>query len=107
MLFIFLNKQNIIVDNKLNVENINADFLNYMADLLEYGLTRCDNEFGEYDGKFKYLGNYYKEQIQMVRLKDGLMSVKGTEFELDTRETYCYVGLNKDVGIDERLQYKR
>ncbi len=104
--FHILNKQNIVVDNKLNVETINTDFLNYMADLLEYGLTRCDNEFGEYDGKFKYLGNYYKEQIQMVRLKDGLMSVKGTEFELDTKETYCYVGLNKDVGIDERLQYK-
>ena len=101
-----LNKQNIIVDNKLNVEIFNDDFLKYMADLLEYGLTRCDNEFGEYDGKFKYLGNYYKEQIQMVRLKDGLMSVKGTEFELETMETYCYVGLNKGVGVDGRLQYK-
>lgn len=42
----------------------------------------------------------------MIRLKEGFMSVKGTEFELDTLETYCYVGLNKNKNIDERLKYK-
>lgn len=99
-----LNKKNILLDNKLNVDLINDQFIKYMNDLLEYGLTRCDIEFGEYDTKFKLMRNYYKEQIQFIRLKDGLMSVKGTEFEND--EAYCMVGLNKNTKIDERLRYK-
>lgn len=99
-----LNKKNILKDNKLNVDLINDQFINYMNDLLEYGLTRCNIEFGEYETKFKLMANYYKEQIQLIRLKDVLMSVKGTEFEND--ETYCYVGLNKNTKIDERLKYK-
>lgn len=101
-----LQKNKIISNNKLNVDLINNDLINYLNDLLEYGITRYENEFGEYDGKFKLVGNYYKEQIQMIRLKEGLMVVKGTEFELDTLETYCYVGLNKDGNVDERLKYK-
>ena len=74
--------------------------------MINYAITRYDAEFGDYDGEFKLMGNYYKEQIQIMRLKDGFMSVKGTEFETDTKVTYCYVNLNKDSSKDERLQYK-
>lgn len=99
-----LEKKNIIIFDKLNVDIINNEFINYVNDLLEYGISRYSIEFGEFDTKFRLMANYYKEQIQMIRLKKGLMSVKGTEFDGD--ETYCYVGLNKNKSIDERLQYK-
>lgn len=99
-----LEKKNLISSDKLNVDTINNEFIEYLGDLVEYGLTRYSIDFGDFDNLFKPMANYYKEQIQMVRLKKGLMSVKGTEF--DAEETYCYVGLNKNINIDERLQYK-
>lgn len=101
-----LKKKNIIKNKKLNVNSISLSLIEYLTDLINYAITRYDAEFGDYDGEFKLMGNYYKEQIQIMRLKDGFMSVKGTEFETDTKVTYCYVNLNKDSSKDERLQYK-
>lgn len=101
-----LEKKNIIKNKKLNVNSISLSLIEYLTDLINYAITRYDAEFGDYDGEFKLMGNYYKEQIQIMRLKDGFMSVKGTEFETDTKVTYCYVNLNKDSSKDERLQYK-
>ena len=101
-----LEKKNIIKNKKLNVNSISFSLIEYLTDLINYAITRYDAEFGDYDGEFKLMGNYYKEQIQIMRLKDGFMSVKGTEFETDTKVTYCYVNLNKDSSKDERLQYK-
>lgn len=101
-----LKKKNIIKNKKLNVNSISLSLIEYLTDLINYAITRYDAGFGDYDGEFKLMGNYYKEQIQIMRLKDGFMSVKGTEFETDTKVTYCYVNLNKDSSKDERLQYK-
>lgn len=101
-----LNKKKILINNKLNVDIINRDFTNYMTDLINYGLSRYDLEFNEYDTLFKIGANYYKEQIELIRLKDNLMFMKGTEFDLDTKETLCYVCLNKDKSQDLRLNYK-
>ncbi len=77
-----------------------------MEDLLTYGIKRYLNEFGEFDTKFKYMGNYYKEQIEAILLKDKLYYMKGTQFDLESGETYCYVGLKKDLGNNTRLNYK-
>lgn len=101
-----LEKKNIIKENKLNVNKIGDSLTNYLYDLINYAISRYDAEFGDYEGDFKLMGNYYKEQIQIMRLKDGFMSIKGTEFDTDTKVTYCYVNLNKNSSKDERLQYK-
>ena len=101
-----LEKKNIVRDNQLNVNNISDSLINYLNDLINYAISRYDAEFGDYNGDFKLMGNYYKEQIQIMRLKDGFMSIKGTEFETNTKVTYCYVNLNKNSSKDERLQYK-
>lgn len=101
-----LKKKNIVKDGILNVDTISDEFISYMEDLLSYGIERYRKEFGDYTTKFKLMGNYYKEQIQMIKLSKGLMSIKGTEFDTATGETYCYVGLNKDLGKDTRLNYK-
>ncbi len=101
-----LEKKNIVKDGALNVDTISDEFISYMEDLLSYGIERYRKEFGDYTTKFKLMGNYYKEQIQMIKLSKGLMYMKGTEFDTATGETYCYVGLNKDLGQDTRLNYK-
>ena len=104
--YYLLKKNNIIVNDKLNLKSIRDELNIYLNDLLNYGITREENEFGEYEGKFKLYRNYYKEQIQMVRLREATMSVKGTEFDTSTNVTYCYVGLKKNDNTEDRLKYK-
>lgn len=100
----YLEKQKILIDKKLNLVSPSKDFILFLKDLLEYGLTRYEKDFGDFEGKFKLFGNYYKEQIMLVLLEEGLMFMKGTKFVQD--ETYCFVGLKKDKTKEERLNYK-
>ncbi len=101
-----LKNRKILKNDKLNVDVINDEFKNYMLDLLTYGMKRFDTEFGSFNTKFKLMNNYYKEQIQMVLLKKSSMYQQGTQYDTKTGETYCYVGLKKDVGENLRLNYK-
>ena len=101
-----LKKDNIITsDNKLNIDRISEAFVEYVNDLLEYGLRRYDAEFGDYSGLFKLYGNYYKEQIMRVLCLENLMFMKGTKFDPDG-VTYLFVGLKKDKDKQERTNYK-
>lgn len=95
----------IIKDNKLNIE-LSEKLLDFVQDIIEYGLTRYDIEFGEFDGIYKLYGNYYSDQIQSVRRRSFSPYMRGTEFDLTNKETYCYVTLNKDIDKDARLNYK-
>ena len=77
----------------------------YLADLVQYGLSRYDIEFGDYDGEFKLYGNYYKEQIMRVQLEEALMFMKGTKFN-PNGDTIIFVGLKKDKAKEEKTNYK-
>ena len=74
---------------------------------MEYGLTRCEIEYGEFEGKYKMYGNYYKDQVAMVMLKEKTMDLKiiGTYYDpKNVGDTYIFVGLKKDeIG---KLNYK-
>lgn len=100
-----LTELELIKDNSLNV-NMNDKLLDFVNDILDYGLTRYEIEFGEFEGLFKLYGNYYSEQIQTVKLRSFSPYMRGTEFNVYNHETYCYVTLNKDVDKSERLNYK-
>ncbi len=101
-----LKKDNLITeDNKLNIDKLNNEFKDYLLDTLNYGLTRYEIEFGEYEGLFRLYGNYYKEQIMRVLCQKGLMFMKGTKFDEDGT-TYIFVGLKKDKSKQERTNYK-
>ena len=102
----YLKKDLIIRENNtLNFNKLSKEFKDYLEDLLEYGLTRCLVEFGEFEEKFKLYGNYYKEQIMKELLETSSMYMKGTKFS-DDRTTYCFVGLKKDKQKQERTNYK-
>lgn len=86
--------------NKLFKTN-DDDFINYIRDVINYGITRYNREFGDYEGKFKLYANYYKEQASRIMLKNGTLQ-KGTYYENDI--AHIFAGIKKD---DEgKLNYK-
>lgn len=103
----YLEKNGLLKDGKISIEHCSQDFSDYLEDTLNYGLTRWSYEFGEFEGKYKLYGNYYKEQVAMVMLKEGVMDLKviGTYYDpVNPGDTYVFVGLKKDeVG---KLNYK-
>lgn len=101
-----LKKEKILTnDNKINIDNLPENMKFYLEDLFEYALIKYEIEFGDFDGIFKVMGNYYKEQIMRVLLENGLMFMKGTKFD-NNRTTYVFVELKKDSSKEERLNYK-
>ena len=103
---LMLRKNNILTnDNKLKLDKITNELEIYLKDLIDYGIRRCDSEFGEYDGLFKLYGNYYKNQIMNVLLEETTMFMKGTKFD-DDGTTYIFVGLKKDKEKEEKTNYK-
>lgn len=106
---IMMLKKDKILDNNENI-NININIISenmklYLSDLFEYSLLKYEIDFGNFDGLFKIMGNYYKEQIMRVLLENSLMFMKGTKLNNDGT-TYIFVGLKKDSSKEERLNYK-
>lgn len=101
-----LKQFNIINDNNELIIQTSDVFIDFINDIISYGLERYDIEFGDYEGNFKLYGNYYSEQIQMVKLRSFSPYMRGTEFDTINNETYCYVTLKKDASVEERLNYK-
>ena len=103
----YLENNGILNNPKVPLNNSKADFREYVKDTVEYGLTRCEIEYGEFEGKYKLYGNYYKDQVAMVMLKEKTMDLKiiGTYYDpKNIGDTYIFVGLKKDeVG---KLNYK-
>lgn len=101
-----LKKEKILTsDNKINIDNISENLKFYLEDLFEFALIKYEIDFGDFDGIFKVMGNYYKEQIMRVLIENALMFMKGTKFDSDGT-TYIFVGLKKDSSKEERLNYK-
>lgn len=101
-----LIKEKIITNkNKLNVNEVSDELKNYLNDLIEFSLELYDKNFGEFDGTFKLMGNYYKEQVMRVLLENSLMFMKGTKFN-ENGVTFVFIGLKKDSSKEERLNYK-
>lgn len=92
----------IINEDGYRLINFSNDELNsYIKDVLNYGITRYNREFGEYNGIFKMYANYYKEQASRIMLKNGTLQ-KGTYYENNI--AYVFAGIKKD---DEgKLNYK-
>lgn len=102
----FLKRDKVIIDDKLNIDNISIEFKEYLLDLLNYGMSRYEIEFGDFSTSFKLYANYYKEQIMKELLEKSTMSMKGTKFDTINKITYCFVGLKKDKTKEERMNYK-
>lgn len=99
-----LQKSEILKNDSLN-SIMNNELYTYLNDLILYGLTRYEIEFGEFSTLFKPYRNYYKEQVMRALCEEGLMFMKGTKFN-DNGEVILFVGLKKDKEKIERMNYK-
>lgn len=100
-----LKKKSIIGNSVVDLTHIGSEYKEYLLDVINYGLTKYETEFGNFNGKFKLYGNYYKEQTALIEYKSGVLNSQmvGTYFG-ENGETYCFVGLKKD--IEGKLNYK-
>lgn len=83
-------------NGKINVKDlpIQKEFKEYVMDLLEYGLRRYDEEFGNFIGAFKLYGSYKTEQIKLAMHEPTFMQVQGTIVRDGT--VYILASLKKD-----------
>lgn len=97
-----LKSLGILENESINLFELNnEELVNYLYDLLQYGIIRYNREFGDYEGLFKLYRNYYKEQASRIMLKNGLLQ-KGTYYENDI--AYIFAGIKKDE--EGKLNYR-
>jgi len=89
----------------LNVDISSGIFEEHINDILDYGLARYDNEFGNFEGDLKLYSNYTTEQFMMSICENTLVYYKGTKVE-DDGTVYILAGLKKNESTEERLNYK-
>lgn len=89
----------------LNDISLNVEFDLYMKDLLEYGLGKFDIDFFDLkDGEpFLIWGQYRKEQIQQLLLKNPRDIMKGTK--IYGRTAYAFVNVIKEEQTIDNLRY--
>lgn len=92
-------------DNEINIDNLSVNMRSYLEDLFEYALLKYEIDFGEFEGQFKLMGNYYKEQIMRVNLHEKLIHQAGAKFYEDGT-TILFIGLKKDKSKEQRFNYK-
>lgn len=92
---------------KLNYEKGKGTaFEDFLDDLLEYGLERYENEFGDFEGQFKMYGNYQKDKIMMEIDGKQYSYMQGTKYDTKDKITYVFVGLEKDKNAKGNFDYK-
>lgn len=93
-----------ILDSPIDLYSAKGELKKYLLGAIEYGLTRYDMEFGEFEGNYKLYANYYSEQITTVINRDGVWQL-GTYFNvIEKGDTFVFAGLKKDeIG---KLNYK-
>lgn len=92
---------------KLNYEKGKGTaFEDFLDDLLEYGLERYENEFGDFEGPFKMYSNYQKDKIMMEIDGKQYSYMQGTKYDTKNKITYVFVGLEKDKVAKGNFDYK-
>jgi|LAHS01.1.fsa_nt_gb superfamily II DNA or RNA helicase len=98
-----------LIKNEANTYSLNFDtssgaFVDWISDLLAYGLGRFASEFyGEHD-LLKLYGSYTAPKTFMALNNDNLFYMMGVHY---IQGHLClYVNLNKDSQPEERLKYK-
>ena len=85
----------------LDVE-LDDQLIEYMDDLLEYGLTRYEAEYPDAE-VFQLWHTYRMDQVQLKLCKNPGYTMKGT-YVYD-RVVYIFAGLKKDANVEERINY--
>ncbi len=94
-----------VEDDSCTLVDVSLDdlFIEYLEDLIEYGLTRFAADYGETTG-FKLWNSYRMDQVQLKLLKNPSHNQVGTYYYGKT--VVIFASLKKDASIAERLNYK-
>ena len=94
----------VVNDDNIQLKNLNLDeqFIEYLDDLLSYGLTRHFIEFGD-SNEFKLWNNYRMDQVQLMFLKNPQHNQVGTYYY--DKEVVIFASLKKDLAEEDRLNY--
>ena len=92
-------------DNNCQLNNVSLDdqFIEYLEDLFEYGLTRYATDYGEETG-FKLWQSYRMDQVQLKLLNNPGYTQVGTYY--NDKSVVIFASLKKDANIEEKLNYK-
>ena len=94
-----------VVNGKCELIDVALDeqFVEYLEDLLTYGLTRHVSDYGT-ETDFKLWQSYRMDQVQLKLLGNPGHIFVGTYYYDDT--VVIFASLKKDASIAERLNYK-
>lgn len=96
-----------IQENEISIPDgiLNVEMRQYLEDLLQYGIARYENEFGDKDPSdtFCIWGKYRKNQIKLLLLKNTHDIMLGTDIYDGT--VYAYVTVHKASDIKDDLRY--
>lgn len=82
---------------------VDDQFIEHVADLIQYGVTKYDADYGEETG-FLLWHNYGMSQVQLKLLKDPGHNQLGTY--IYGKQVVIFASLKKDASVEERLNYK-
>lgn len=103
---LFMQKDGLITETadgyRLNVQT-DSELKEYLQDLLSYGLTRYNSEYGTETGFLLYQ-SYRMDQVQRKLLKNPKFTMYGTYYY--GREIVIFASIKKDLDPDERTNYK-
>jgi superfamily II DNA or RNA helicase len=103
-----INSSNYLVNEngfvKLKILFENSQFVDYINDLLEYGLLDYNRRFLDNKDTFKLYQRYRNEQVMLLISKGSTATwQKGTKIEDD--RIYIFVNLKKQKNTEEHLNY--
>lgn len=92
------------VEDKYQLDaKFDDQFLEYIEDLIEYGLIRYTIDYGVIPG-FKLWNSYRMDQVQLMLLKNPSNNQVGTYYYDDYVVIFAF--LKKDLDEEDRLNYK-
>lgn len=92
---------------KLNLESVPSEsYIEFLNDIISYGLERYEIEFGDFVGPFKLYANYQKDKIMLELDGKQFPFMLGTKYDIESRTTYVFVGLKKDLVAKGNFAYK-
>lgn len=86
--------------------DLNKEFIDYLNDLINYGLTRYDSEYDDCASDFLLWHGYRIDQVQRKLNKNPGYNAKGTYVYED--KVYIFASIKKDISDTEKqhLNYK-
>lgn len=87
-----------------NFDKTSGPFVNWISDLIAYGLGKYQSQFYGDNGLLKLYGSYTGPKSFMALNNDNMFYMSGVHYLKD--HLCLYVNLNKDSQPEERLKYK-